>query len=88
MRIRSPEVTDYPSPAAIVLNMSDPAIEALVEWIRVQCNAIAEIPIVGVAGGPEHVHRNRIDAAVTSPTAALLVDALRRVMKKPSLGGR
>jgi hypothetical protein len=70
------------SPAAIVLNMSDPGTEALVEWLRAQRSAIAAIPLVDIGTGPKP-HPSQIDAAVRSPTIATLLDALQRVMKKP-----
>jgi|SRR5688572_3635447 hypothetical protein len=67
------------SPAAIVLNMSDPVGEALAEWIRIQGNDLSAIPIVDSAG--RQTHPNQLDAAVPSPLTAGVLDALSRATR-------
>jgi len=67
-------------PAAIVLNMREARGIALLAWIRNQRNGIADIPIVAVGGDPGAAILHNGDAAVRSPAAELIVDALRRVL--------
>jgi hypothetical protein len=74
------------SPAAIVVHINNPAVVALLAWIRIQRNAIADIPILGVDRDVRQLHPNPIDVA-TSPTAGLLMNALRRAIQKRSANG-
>lgn len=74
------------SPAAIVLNMSDPGTVAFVEWIRAQRNDIGAIPLVDIGAGPKAAPESD-RCSVQSPTTEALLDALQRVMKKPFTNG-
>lgn len=74
------------SPTAIVVHINNPALIALLAWMRIQRNAIADIPIIGVDSDVRQLHPNPIDAA-TSSTAELLMNALRRAIAKRSANG-
>ena len=73
-------------PAAIVVHVDNPAVVALLAWIRIQRNRIADIPIISIGSDVRQLHPNPIDAA-QSPTAELLLNALRRAVQKRSANG-